>query len=78
MSWEKIEDHLFEKHCVEGEDKELCNLMSEHDAEIRAKAIDELTEEAMKQFGEETHGKRNNIRNICSTVFAVGSCGAVV
>ena len=44
MSWEKIEDHLFNKYDVEGEDKELCNLMEEHDKEIRAKAIDEFAE----------------------------------
>lgn len=44
MSWEKIEDHLFYKHCVEGEDKEFENLMVEHDAEIRAKAIDDFVE----------------------------------
>ena len=44
MSWEKIEDHLFEKYCVEGEDKVLENLMAEHDAEIRAKAIDDFVE----------------------------------
>lgn len=44
MSWEKIENHLFKNYSVEGEDKELCNLMEEHDKEIRAKAIDEFAE----------------------------------
>lgn len=42
MSWEKIEDHLFEEYCVEGEDKKLCILMKEHDTEIRANALDEF------------------------------------
>lgn len=45
MSWEKIKDHLFDKYCVEGEDKEFENLMAEHDAEIRAKAIDDFVAE---------------------------------
>ena len=44
MSWDKIENHLFSKYDVEGEDKELSNLMEEHDKEIRAKAIDEFVE----------------------------------
>lgn len=44
MSWDKIENHLFSKYDVEGEDKELSNLMEEHDKEIRAKAIDEFLE----------------------------------
>lgn len=34
MSWEKIENHLFDKYCVEGEDRELQRLMEEHDREI--------------------------------------------
>ena len=42
MSWDKIENHLFHRYDVEGEDKELSNLMEEHDKEIRAKAIDEF------------------------------------
>lgn len=42
MSWNKIENHLFSKYDVEGEDKELSNLMEEHDKEIRAKAIDDV------------------------------------
>ena len=44
MAWDKIEDHLFEKYCVEGEDAEFCRLMEEHDAEIREKAITEFAE----------------------------------
>lgn len=43
MSWNKIEEHLFEKYYVEGEDKELCKLMEEHDKEIRDKAIEEFS-----------------------------------
>ena len=39
-----MENLLFEKHCVEGEDKELVSLMTEHDAEIKAKAIDEFAD----------------------------------
>ena len=46
MSWDKIDNHLFDKYCVEGEDKELSNLMKEHDKEIRAKAIDEFLHNA--------------------------------
>lgn len=42
MSWNKIEEYLFERHCVEREDKELCSLMEEHDKEIRNKVIEEL------------------------------------
>lgn len=44
MSWEKIEDHLFNKYDVEGEDKELSELMEEHDKEVKAKAIDKFVE----------------------------------
>ena len=44
MSWEKIEDYLFHRYDVEGEDKELSDLMEEHDKEIRAKAITEFAE----------------------------------
>ena len=44
MSWDKIEDHLFEKYCVEGEDKKLSNLMEEHDKEVRDDSIREFVE----------------------------------
>ncbi len=54
MSWEKIENHLFDKYCVEGEDKEICNLMEEHDKEIRNKAIDELCKEISKLLSGDT------------------------
>jgi hypothetical protein len=50
MSWEAIENHLFEKYCVEGEDKKLCNLMSEHDIEIRNKSIDEFVKEIEAEY----------------------------
>lgn len=49
MSWNKIEEHLFEKYCVEGEDKELCRLMEEHDKEIRDKAIEEFCKRLVEQ-----------------------------
>lgn len=52
MNWEKIEDHLFNKYDVEGEDKELSNLMEEHDKEIRAKAIDELKNKICMHFAD--------------------------
>lgn len=52
MSWEKIENHLFNKYDVEGEDKELSNLMGEHDKEIRAKAIDELKNKVCMHFAD--------------------------
>ena len=51
MSWDKIENHLFSKYDVEGEDKELSNLMEEHDKEIRAKAIDEFAERLKEKYG---------------------------
>lgn len=44
MNWNKIEEHLFERYCVEGEDKELCKLMEEHDKEIRNKEIEKFAE----------------------------------
>lgn len=44
MSWEKIEDHLFDKYCVEGEDRELATLMEEHDKEVREQVMDEFLE----------------------------------
>ena len=44
MSWEKIEDHLFENYCVEGEDTKLSNLMKEHDKEVKDSAIKEFVE----------------------------------
>ena len=50
MAWEKIENHLFDKYCVEGEDKELCDLMEEHDKEIRNKAIDDFTKEIVAEY----------------------------
>ena len=52
MSWDKIENHLFSKYDVEGEDKELCNLMEEHDKEIRAKDIDEFAEMLKEKYEE--------------------------
>lgn len=44
MSWEKIEEHLFDKYLVEGEDKELGQLMEEHDKEVRQSTINEFIE----------------------------------
>lgn len=51
MSWDKIENHLFEKYCVEGEDKELCKLIEAHDKEIRDKAISSFAENLKKKYG---------------------------
>lgn len=51
MSWNKIEEYLFEKYCVEGEDKELCRLMKEHDKEIRNKVIEEFIHRVGKECG---------------------------
>lgn len=42
MSWNKIEDHLFDKYCVEGEDKVLEQLMKEHDEELKKEFASEL------------------------------------
>lgn len=52
---DKIEDYLFEKYCVEGEDKELCNLMEEHNKEIRNKAIEEFAEKVKNSICEHTY-----------------------
>lgn len=57
MSWEKIENHLFNKYDVEGEDKELSNLMEEHDNEVGAKTIDEFLE-ALKPY---KYGRTNGV-----------------
>ena len=54
MSWDKIDNHLFENYCVEGEDKEFCNLMEEHDAEIRTKTIDDFREHLENEISENT------------------------
>ena len=52
MSWEKIEDYLFDKYCVEGEDRELATLMEEHDKEVRKHAIDEFSKKIISQLQE--------------------------
>ena len=52
MSWEKIEEHLFDKYCIEGEDRELGQLMEEHDKEIRNSTIEEFANN-IKKFCEE-------------------------
>ena len=57
MSWEKIENHLFHRYDVEGEDKELSNLMEEHDKEVIAKVIEEFLE-ALKPY---RYGRTNGI-----------------
>lgn len=57
MSWSKIEEHLFEKYCVEGEDKELCKLMEEHDKEIRDKAINKFCD-FLHEKAKENNGLR--------------------
>lgn len=44
MSWEKIEDHLFDKYYVEGRDDELAQLMEAHDKEIREQVVGEFLE----------------------------------
>lgn len=51
MSWNKIEDYLFERYCVEGEDKTLSDLMEEHDREIRNNAIDVFATQIKENFG---------------------------
>lgn len=58
MSWDKIDNHLFDKYCVEGEDKELSNLMKEHDKEIRAKAINEFVT-IMEEWNDNIKSIRN-------------------
>lgn len=57
MSWDKIENHLFHRYDVEGEDKELSNLMEEHDKEVGAKVIDEFLE-ALKPY---KYGRTNGV-----------------
>ena len=39
MSWNKIEDYLFDQYCVEGEDKVLAQLMKEHDEELKNETL---------------------------------------
>lgn len=34
MSWKKIEKHLFDKYCTEGDDKTFKTLQKEHDIEV--------------------------------------------
>lgn len=57
MSWDKIENHLFSKYDVEGEDKELSELMEEHDKQVKAKATDEFLE-ALKPY---KYGRTNGV-----------------
>lgn len=52
MSWDKIENHLFSKYDVEGEDKELSELMEEHDKQVKAKATDEFAEMLKEKYEE--------------------------
>ena len=44
MSWEKIENHLFDKYCVEGVDKELQRLFEEHDVEVGERIVNKFLE----------------------------------
>lgn len=48
MSWEAIEDYLFDRYCVEGIDRELAVLFERHDEEIRAQTVDRPTQEIIK------------------------------
>lgn len=50
MSWELIENYLFEKYCIE-EDKNLSNLMTEHDIEICNQTIDEFVRKLKRVRG---------------------------
>lgn len=42
MSWDKIQDHLFDKYCVEGYDPELERLMKEYDKEIQEQVLSKI------------------------------------
>ena len=68
MSWEKVENHLFDKYCVEGEDKELCNLMEEHDRENRNKAIDEFAEKIKGLIAKEVEDAYSS-NDLCCEIF---------
>lgn len=57
MNWEKIENHLFNKYCVEGDDKELQRLMEEHDKEVQERSVEEFTKSLvnqLKEYGQES------------------------
>ena len=41
-SWNKIEDHLLDEYCAEGEDKVLEQLMKEHDEELKKEFASEF------------------------------------
>lgn len=60
MSWNKIENHLFEKYYVEGEDKKLCKLMEAHDKEIQDKAIDTFSDKLKEKCDSMIAEKWNN------------------
>lgn len=60
MSWDKIENHLFYRYDVEGEDKELSDLTEEHDKEVGAKAIDEFADRLSKYLNVESATKYGN------------------
>lgn len=69
MSWEKIEDHLFDKYCVEGRDDELVQLMEAHDQEIREQVVGEFLKK-MEDFlhKEDICYYKEDIQNIAKEV----------
>lgn len=56
MSWDKIENHLFSKYDVEGEDKELSDLMEEHDKEVIDEFAKQLKEKAEEKVQSDLGG----------------------
>lgn len=61
MYYKKIEDFLFEKYCIEGEDKDLCKLMEEHDREIRDKVIDEFAKSTSTKISDLVLQHKDNL-----------------
>ena len=59
LNWEDIDNHLFDRYCVEGIDYELPVLYKEHDKAVAEYALNEF----LKQFKEE-YDTENNIPKV--------------
>lgn len=59
LNWEDIDNHLFQKYCVEGDDDELQNLYKEHDKAVAKYVLNEF----LKQYKEE-YAPENNIPKV--------------
>lgn len=66
MSWEKIEDHLFYRYSVEGEDNKLGELENEHDKEIRNQTIDDFLMQLKKEYSVLKNEMPNEYLKVCN------------